>query len=67
MKIKKKTLKRILFIAMLILTLTNCFTILFGTSAVFAEGSIDENDGIDIPSGFGALLNRTCLGNNVNS
>lgn len=52
MKIKKKSLKKIIFIVMLIFTLTNCLFIVFGIPKSHAGFELG-----DIPAGFGVLLN----------
>lgn len=66
MKIKKRTLKRILFAVMLVFALVNCFSIICGTT-VFAGDlkTIDdfESDNDSISDGIAGLLNRNS-GNN---
>lgn len=52
MKIKKKSLKKIVFIVMLIFTLTNCLSIVFGIPKSHADFDLGV-----IPAGLGGLLN----------
>lgn len=62
MKIRKKTLKRLLFVVMLAIVLSNCCWIVFGGNGVYATGGILE--AIDNPEtgGIGDLINGMMSG-----
>ncbi len=56
MKIRKKTLKRLLFLVMLTIVLSNCCWIIFGGNGVYAAGGIEEAMANSATDGIGALI-----------